>query len=357
MFQTSLPPPFLTSLATLPWLGGCLQPASAPLESPSGLRPPEPEPWQPPGTRDLDAFASSVQTTDAASSGVLVSCHTSEERVSYLLVKQSGTTWVEVESSEPLSANDGVVQLELDNLDADTAYSLAVYATDGERPRRSRSFSHRPCPRRAARRHPRRDDLGSSNPSGAACCMRRPSAGCVLAAGRHRVRRWIPQRRGLPVALAQGLTHRVSKLSESTSFVATWDDHELDNDWSWESDANASSYPNALQVFREALPQRPCPAAATSGASCLGATPSTCSCWTAGERRDGRYLSEEQTTWLLDGSARARPASRSSSTACPSPTCRRCSARATWSQATSGTASSTSAASSSMPSSTRASRA
>ena len=56
-------------------------------------------------------------------------------------------------------------------------------------------------------------------------------------------------------------------LSASTSFVTTWDDHEVDNNWSW-SDPEVSQWvAPARRVYEEVLPWRHGPSEQTqSGA-------------------------------------------------------------------------------------------
>ena len=46
-------------------------------------------------------------------------------------------------------------------------------------------------------------------------------------------------------------------LTHSTSVVATWDDHEVDNNWSWNSTSQINEkYANGLAMFRRAFPQK-----------------------------------------------------------------------------------------------------
>ena len=44
-------------------------------------------------------------------------------------------------------------------------------------------------------------------------------------------------------------------MSPSTSIIATWDDHEVDNNWSFEENFS-EQFLSALSAFRNAFPQR-----------------------------------------------------------------------------------------------------
>ena len=90
-------------------------------------------------------------------------------------------------------------------------------------------------------------------------------------------------------------------LTASTSVIATWDDHEVDNNWSydWISEQTVSE---ALTAMRRAMPMRVGPGGtglwrSMSWGDAVEVFVLDC----RGERRDGDYISAEQQAWLIDG--------------------------------------------------------
>ena len=94
-------------------------------------------------------------------------------------------------------------------------------------------------------------------------------------------------------------TGGLRELSRSTSLIATWDDHEVDNDWSWDDDA--ALVPPALQAFRDAVPQRTGPSGAIWRSLRWGAALEVFVLDCRSERRGDAYLSAAQLAWLQGG--------------------------------------------------------
>jgi alkaline phosphatase D len=84
-----------------------------------------------------------------------------------------------------------------------------------------------------------------------------------------------------------------------TSIVATWDDHEIDDNWSWATAGMQQTFDEALAAFRQAIPYR-----TGSGVTGLWRKLSwgdaldlfVLDC--RSERLNGNYVSPEQLTWL-----------------------------------------------------------
>ena len=84
-----------------------------------------------------------------------------------------------------------------------------------------------------------------------------------------------------------------------TSVVATWDDHEIDDNWSWATPGMQQTFDEALAAFRQAIPYRH-----GSGVTGLWRKLSwgdalelfVLDC--RSERLNGNYVSPEQLTWL-----------------------------------------------------------
>jgi phosphodiesterase/alkaline phosphatase D-like protein len=52
-------------------------------------------------------------------------------------------------------------------------------------------------------------------------------------------------------------TEGFRNLSLSTSFIATWNDHEVNYNWRWQNTTQFNIlYSTALQAFKDAIPQR-----------------------------------------------------------------------------------------------------
>ncbi len=90
----------------------------------------------------------------------------------------------------------------------------------------------------------------------------------------------------------------LKELTANTSVIATWDDHEIDNNWSRE-DVDDDWFADALQAFRESLPYGDGGGPAALWRSLRwGDTLEVFVLDCRAERGDGHYLSDEQQAWL-----------------------------------------------------------
>ncbi len=268
------------------------------------VRAPEPDPWAAPGTEDALAFAWGIQVGDATTSTAVVSVRTTEQSLVLVVAEADGDGWVELERVEDLVPDDGVVQVTLEGLAAETVYSVVAYAPDGDR----------------------RSPVGRLRTALGADDWRVVTFGAVSClAGNHP---WP----SLSFAAAEKLdffcllgdtiyadydpdpflyetkwetalsTAGLRDLTASTSIVVTWDDHEVANNYSFDEDGIEEKFDEGLVAFRRALPQTQGPGGTgiwrkLSWGAVLDVFVLDC----RGERRDGDYISVEQMGWLKDG--------------------------------------------------------
>lgn len=288
------------ALAVLP---ACVGPAAedSAQPAPTPLRPPEPAAWAAPGTEDAAAFAWGVQVTDVTSAGALVSCRSLATSPRLVLVRAQGEQWVDERVVESLSVVADVARVELTDLAPDTAYSLVVEGDTGRSP---------VCRFRTAL-----DDTGwRVLVLGASSCLGRDGApwASLSHAADHALDLFLllgdtvyadgatdydSYRSYWGAALS---TDGLRDLALSTSLVATWDDHEVTNNWSWDTAGMDLRYADALAAFEDALPHRP---SAGGGAfwrsQRWGRVAEVFVLDCRSERIGGRYLSEEQTEWFV----------------------------------------------------------
>jgi phosphodiesterase/alkaline phosphatase D-like protein len=262
---------------------------------------PEPDPWSAPGSEDTATFPSGIQTGDATDASVLVSVHSSEPAVQLTVMRGTDTGWEEVASGLEHTLSDGAIQLELSDLLPDTTYSLAFYAADGQR--RSRVARFRTAPAAGARRVVR---FGATS-----CLGGNLPWGSLSRAGAERLDFFMLL--GDTIYADHGpdtFQYRtkwntalgvigMQDLTASTSVIATWDDHEIDNNWSWQTPGIQAQFDEALAEYRRGLPQRMGPGGTRiwrklSWGQTLDVFVLDC----RGERLDGNYISPEQMSWL-----------------------------------------------------------
>ncbi len=270
------------------------------------VRSPEPPPWEAPGTEDPAAFAWGVQSGDVTDSAVLLSARTTEPSLLLSWQRAEGETWV-TGGSQEVTVAEGVARVELSGLQADTAHAYAFTTPDGGR--RSRVGRFRTALAGDGNRVIRfaaTSCLGDDNPGFPSLSQVAEEApdfllllGDTVYANATTVEEY---REFWKTALA---STGLADATASTSIVATWDDHEIRNDWSWDlfpGEEDAAQFEAALSAFREALPQREGPGG--TGIWRLLSWGETLDLFvldSRGERRDGRYVSVEQMDWLKQG--------------------------------------------------------
>jgi alkaline phosphatase D len=284
-----------------------------PGELPAPAREPEPGPWEPEEQLDEAAFAWSVQSGDATADSVVVSVHTTEVEVGLVVMMAAGDQWQESSRQTGLVAADGVVQLGLVGLPADTAFRFVFTSADGARRSPVGRF-----------RTALAEDASRKIVFGATSCLGGDNAGWAnlgfvaeheldfllllgdtiyadnegdLLVEDYRAR-W---RQALAVPALASAT-------ASTSMVATWDDHEVANDWvlgegnQLQQGVSPERLAAAAQAFQEALPQRlgEGPAGSMWRSLRWGAVLEVIVLDCRGERVEGALVSDAQLAWATD---------------------------------------------------------
>jgi alkaline phosphatase D len=273
--------------------------------APAGPGPEPAEPWDPPGDFDGLTFGRGLQTGDVTPTAALVSVRQHEEdTLTLVLARGVEGGWEEVQWLEDLVPDAGALQLELTGLVPDTTYSVVAYAADGVR---------RGWPSR----------FRTALPPGASRIVRFGATSCLGSPGApwRSLSRVAEQKLDfflllgdtiyadegiVPAGDWEGhwddalLVGGLRELTASTSVVATWDDHEVDNDWTWEEAGDDAL--TALDAFLRALPLR----RGTVGSGLWrklswGDAVDLFVLDCRGERIDGDYVSPEQMQWLKDG--------------------------------------------------------
>lgn len=263
-------------------------------------RPAEPAPWAAPGTEDATAFAWSVQAGDATDTAVRLGFRTTEPQVDLVLMRGDDTGWTEVHRETLAVTGEATAWSPAAPLEPDTVYAFALYAADGSR--RSAVGRFRTA---LAADGWRKLTLGATSCIGSADA---PWPVLTHAAGA-RVDAFLLLGDTVyadPAATleayraewrAQLSTRGLYDLTASTSVVATWDDHEVANNW-WESGVSEDQYLAALTAFRESLPQGQGPTGSIWRSIRWGRVAELVVLDCRSERGEGRYISVDQMEWL-----------------------------------------------------------
>jgi len=262
---------------------------------------PEPSPWDAPGAEDATVFPSGLRTGDASTTAAVVSVRTTEPGFTLVVMEATGETWAEVDRV-PVEAADGGAIVVLDGLAADTAYALAAYVDDTRRSSVGRLRTAAVAARIV--RFGATSCLGDEQPEQAPLASVAADqldffcflGDFVYADGSRTLEGY---RAFYDAQLARP---NVRAALDSTSIAATWDDHEVTNNWSWEQ-VDQAWYDAALGAFRETLPQGAGPTGGLWRKLSWGETLDVFVLDCRSERRDGRYISAEQMAWLQEGLA------------------------------------------------------
>jgi alkaline phosphatase D len=246
-----------------------------------------------------------MQTGDVTDTAALVSLRTSEPVLELVVVRGTEDGWEEVGRFAGLLPEDGVLQTELVDLVPDTTYMLAAYAEDGVRrtPEARLRTALYPGVDRVVR-FGATSCLGGNEPWPTLSHLAAEQLDFFVFLGDT-----IYADAGLAPAgdwddkWAEALrVEGMLELTASTSVVATWDDHEVDNDWSWDDDDMPGKAFEALRAFRRSLPQREGPGGSGLWRSLRwGDVVELFVLDCRGERLGGDYVSPEQLQWLQDG--------------------------------------------------------
>jgi len=266
---------------------------------------PEPETlWEAPGAEDALAFATGVQIGDVLPTAALVSVQTTRPSVRLVLVEAKEEGWVEIRTVDALTATDGHIAVELIDLYPDTTYAMAVF-DESDAHSRSRVTRFRTAPRAGESRIVRfgaTSCLGGNRPwpnmSGAVSLE--PLDFFVLLGDTIYADSYANDAIG--ALWRTELAHQgLRDVSAHTSLVAAWDDHELDNNWSYTTPGVPERFDIALREFRRHLPQRVNASAVESWrVLSWGDTLDVFVLDCRGERIDGNYISPAQMAWMKE---------------------------------------------------------
>jgi len=292
----------VSALALAP---GCIKGGGDSLDTavplgPAPARTPEPEMlWEPLRVVDEAMFPSGVQVGDVTATEGFVSVWSSQPSATIRLAVAEAGEWLPLPGEWEVIFVDGSAQIMVDGLEADTAYCVFADSPDG------RSTVSR-----------FRTALGVDGwrvlTIGATSCLRRNQpwrSMSQVASGRPDMFFFLGDTvyadgaQTLEEYRAYWRTARTTggfrDVSQATSLVATWDDHEVMNDFEGLA-APAERVLAAKTAFREAIPQRRGP----DGSSIWrrlswGATADVFVLDSRGERDgEAQYLSIEQMDWL-----------------------------------------------------------
>ncbi len=267
---------------------------------PIGVRAEEPAKWSPNAEVSNTLFPTGVQVGDVIAEQGFVSVQTTLEKVVWVLVVQSAMEWQEVQRGT-VETVEGTVQLTLTDLIADSAYCLVFLDEDETQRSTVTRF------RSGLADEPRLLTFGASS------CMggNRPWQSLTRAAedqldfflmlgdtvytnARSYTTAWSDWKSALRV---QGF----QDLSQSTSIIATWDDHELVNNFDWDLiDGAEDIHANAWKAFQKAIPFDKDQTGKMYRKVSHGAICDIFVLDCRGERRSdsGQYISAEQMEWL-----------------------------------------------------------
>ena len=255
----------------------------------------------PEGETDWGQFPSGIQVGDVSADGALVSVWMTPESGELVLAVADGDEWLPSDETVPLIREGVCAQVELTGLTPDTAYCLVVRA-DGQRSSVSRFRTALAADGLRQLTIGATSCLHSNQPwaNMSEVAAVRPDVFLLLgdtvyADGAVELDgyRWHWER----ALTTQGLID----VSSQTSIIATWDDHEVTNDFEGLNTPD-ERVQAALTAFREAIPQREGTGGVLWRKLSWGQSADIFVLDARGERDgDTQYLSREQMDWLKDG--------------------------------------------------------
>ncbi|MFP6684571.1 MAG: alkaline phosphatase D family protein [Polyangiaceae bacterium] len=259
-------------------------------------------PWQPSGGEDTAAFATGVQVGDATAASAIVSVHTTET-VSLRVAIGKDDAWEEIATLDDLTPDNGVVQVEVTDLEPDTGYSVVFYADADRRSVVARFRSALGQDASRIIRFGASSCLGGNQPWATLSHAADERLDFFLMLGDTIYGDSPPNTYDYETKWTTALgVQGLRDLAATTSFVATWDDHEVDNNWSYDTPGIQAKVDAGLTAFRRGMPQRLGPGGTQiwrklSWGKVVDLFVLDC----RGERKDGNYISPEQLAWLKDG--------------------------------------------------------
>lgn len=257
--------------------------------------------WVPPGTEDEASFPFGVQVGDVTPDSAVVSVRGAEAGASLVLALAARGGWEEV-ARFPLTANAaGVAQLVLTDLFAAAHYRVVALSADGARRSVLTQLRTAPAPGEApVLRFGATSCLGGNRPWPSMSAVAAEGVDAFFLLGDTIYNDWGAGslQAKWDTALEQA---GMRDLSAVTSFVATWDDHEVWNNWDAEDDDDAALAVEALAAFRDAVPQGSGPQGGVWRSLRWGDTAEVFVLDCRSERFGRDYMSDAQLQWLKEG--------------------------------------------------------
>lgn len=285
----------LLGMGAAPFVGAC-EVAGAALPGPRTEPLP---PWAAPGALDEDAFAWGVIVGDARSDGGLVSVKTLEPSIALVVMAEGALDWEEI-VREDVEVVDGTARFSLRGLAADARYAIAAFAGDASRRSQVTAFKTAPAPGTSRTIRFAASSCFGGNapwPSLSHVAERELDFFCLL--GDLVYADNVPNAQIAALYSVALSTKGMRDVIARMPIVATWDDHEVQNNWSYAQAGLAERVEVATAAFHNAIPIE-------DGLGEKGIYRSLR--WgsalelfvldSRGERRDGRYLSIAQMDWF-----------------------------------------------------------
>ncbi|MBT6434356.1 MAG: hypothetical protein HOK28_14755 [Deltaproteobacteria bacterium] len=262
----------------------------------------EPDNWMASGTQDETAFAWGLQISDTTSESAMLSVRTRESVVDVKVLMLKNGEWEDTLIADDQAVVDSVFQMEITDLEPDSLYFIAIYSAD--QTRRSRVTRFRSALAADASRILRfgaTSCLGGQNrPFPTLTRAAEEKLDFFLMAGdtvyADTSLTFGSYRNAWEDALSQ---QGLRDLFASTSVIATWDDHEVTNNWSWEDFLIEDRFAWAREAWSESIPWREGPGGTGIWRRLnWGKVVDVLVMDTRGERYDGDYISIAQMDWL-----------------------------------------------------------
>lgn len=218
-------------------------------------RTPENPDWEPEGTLDEVAFAWGLQSGDATDQSVILSVRSTHTELTFVVMREDGDGWAE-HTRQTVTRTDETVQIEVADLNRDAAYRWAVFGPDNSRSRVGRFRSAGGGTALRVLRVGATSCLGGNEPWPNLIHAAEEDFDVFLLLGdtvyADEATELEDYRGYWRTAMAlEGL----KAVTARSSIIATWDDHEVGNNWIREELAEGQ-FEAALQAYRESLPQR-----------------------------------------------------------------------------------------------------